>query len=93
MNGVYEPLSLLEGGYISEQMNLKLVLWEGNYKGLSIVWLRWATLEGKLLPTQEEQTQWERVQKEWWHAQREWELAQREWWRAQREIVETLAIQ
>ncbi|MCZ2207828.1 MAG: Uma2 family endonuclease, partial [Cylindrospermopsis raciborskii PAMP2011] len=62
MNGVYEPLSLLEGGYISEQMNLKLVLWEGNYKGLSIVWLRWATLEGKLLPTQEEQTQWERVQ-------------------------------
>ena len=100
MNGVYEPLSPLEGGYISEQMKLKLVLWEGNYKGLSIVWLRWATLEGKLLPTQEEKTQWERVQKEWWCAQKEWELAQkeweraqREWWRAQREIVETLAIQ
>jgi Uma2 family endonuclease len=93
MNGVYEPLSLLEGGYISEQMNLKLVLWEGTYKGLSIVWLRWATLEGKLLPTQEEKIQWERVQKEWWRAQKEWELAQREWWRAQREIVETLAIQ
>ncbi|MFB2645405.1 Uma2 family endonuclease [Raphidiopsis sp. BLCC-F218] len=100
MNGVYEPLSPLEGGYISEQMKLKLVLWEGNYKGLSIVWLRWATLEGKLLPTQEEKIQWERVQKEWWCAQKEWELAQkeweraqREWWRAQREIVETLAIQ
>jgi Uma2 family endonuclease len=100
MNGVYEPLSLLEGGYISEQMKLKLVLWEGNYKGLSIVWLRWATLEGKLLPTQEEKIQWERVQKEWWCAQKEWELAQKEWeraqreWeRAQREIVETLAIQ
>ncbi len=99
MNGVYEPLSPLEGGYISEQMKLKLVLWEGNYKGLSIVWLRWATLEGKLLPTQEEKIQWERVQKEWWCAQKEWELAQkeweraqREWWRAQREIVETLAI-
>jgi Uma2 family endonuclease len=100
MNGVYEPLSLLEGGYISEQMKLKLVLWEGNYKGLSIVWLRWATLEGKLLPTQEEKIQWERVQKEWWcaqkeweRAQKEWERAQREWERAQREIVETLAIQ
>ena len=64
INGVYKPLELVEGGYISEQTNLKLVLWEGSFKGLNIVWLRWATLEGELLPTQQEKIQRERERKE-----------------------------
>ena len=83
----------MEGGYISEQINLKLVLWEGSFKGLNIVWLRWATLEGELLPTQEEKTQRERAEKERERAEKEWERAEKEWERKQKEIAEALAIQ
>jgi predicted ribosome quality control (RQC) complex YloA/Tae2 family protein len=86
INGVYNPLELVEGGYISEQTNLKLVLWEGSFKGLNIVWLRWATLEGELLPTQQEKIQRERAEKEQERAEKEWE-------RKQKEIAEALAIQ
>ncbi len=28
--------------------------WHGIYAGVEAVWLRWATLEGKLLPTDQE---------------------------------------
>ncbi|MCZ2207827.1 Uma2 family endonuclease [Cylindrospermopsis raciborskii] len=93
INGVYEPLELVEGGYISEKMNLKLVLWEGNYEGLNIVWLRWATLEGELLPTREEKTQRERAEKERERAEKEWERAEKEREREQKEIAEALVIQ
>jgi Uma2 family endonuclease len=86
INGVYKPLELVEGGYISEQINLKLVLWEGSFKGLNIVWLRWATLEEELLPTQEEKTQRERERKEIAEA-----LVIQE--RQQKEIAEALVIQ
>jgi hypothetical protein len=40
---------------ISESLGLALQRWQGNYKGIDATWLRWATLEGKLLPTPEEQ--------------------------------------
>ncbi|MBG0744629.1 MAG: Uma2 family endonuclease [Cylindrospermopsis raciborskii KL1] len=86
INGVYKPLELVEGGYISEQINLKLVLWEGSFKGLNIVWLRWATLEGELLPTQQEKIQRERERKEIAEA-----LVIQE--RQQKEIAEALVIQ
>ena len=36
-------------------MGLALQRWQGNYKGIDATWLRWATLEGELLPTPEEQ--------------------------------------
>jgi pyruvate/2-oxoglutarate dehydrogenase complex dihydrolipoamide acyltransferase (E2) component len=32
-------------------VGLALVRWEGAYQGVSARWLRWATLEGPLLPT------------------------------------------
>ncbi|BAZ51534.1 hypothetical protein NIES4103_41910 [Nostoc sp. NIES-4103] len=32
----------------------ELVRWQGNYKGVETTWLRWASLEGILLPTAEE---------------------------------------
>jgi hypothetical protein len=86
INGVYKPLELVEGGYISEQTNLKLVLWEGSFKGLNIVWLRWANLEGELLPTQQEKTQREYERREIAEA-----LVIQE--REQKEIAEALVIQ
>ncbi len=46
---------------MSEELGLALVRWEGVFKGVKAIWLRWATLEGELLPTAEE---YERQQKE-----------------------------
>lgn len=32
-------------------MGLALVCWEGVYKDVPAIWLRWETLDGELLPT------------------------------------------
>jgi Uma2 family endonuclease len=85
-DGVYEPLERIDGMYESKQMQLKLVRWEGDYEEVNAVWLRWATLEGELLPTRSEIIEQERLAKE----QAEALLIQE---RQQREIAETLAIQ
>jgi Uma2 family endonuclease len=39
---------------LSKQLGLTLVRWRGVHEGLDRVWLRWATLDGELLPTAEE---------------------------------------
>jgi Uma2 family endonuclease len=39
---------------LSQQLGLTLVRWQGVHEGLDRVWLRWATLDGELLPTKEE---------------------------------------
>ncbi|NEO22509.1 MULTISPECIES: Uma2 family endonuclease [unclassified Moorena] len=55
-NGVYQPLTEdEEGRLISERLGLALVRWQGVYKNnVDTTWLRWATLEGIVLPTAEE---------------------------------------
>jgi len=53
---VYQPLVVNERHQlVSESLGLALQRWQGNYKGIDATWLRWATLEGELLPTPEEQ--------------------------------------
>lgn len=65
----YQPLEKDENQrYISEQLGLALVQWQGNYKGVEAVWLRWETLEGELLPTERELR--EQAEKEVQQAQR-----------------------
>ncbi len=55
-NGRYESTPLTENGcFISQQLNLALVRWQGDFKGVETVWLRWSTLDGELLPTDQEQ--------------------------------------
>jgi len=55
VNGSYQPLQPdAQNRYQSQQLGLALVQWQGNYKGVETVWLRWATLEGELLPTAQE---------------------------------------
>jgi Uma2 family endonuclease len=50
--GRYEPLPLDERGrFVSRELGLALVRWEGTYTGLPAQWLRFETLEGELLPT------------------------------------------
>ena len=54
--GLYEPIALDDGRLISQSLGLALVLWRGAFKGVDdVVWLRWATVDGVLLPTDREQ--------------------------------------
>jgi Uma2 family endonuclease len=58
VKGVYQPMTLDEGGkFISQQLGLALVRWEGVYKDVAAIWLRWASLSGVLLPTERELAQ------------------------------------
>jgi Uma2 family endonuclease len=51
----YQLLELTaQNQLISQTLGLALQRWSGNYKGIDAIWLRWATLEGELLPTPEE---------------------------------------
>jgi Uma2 family endonuclease len=43
--------------FVSQALGLTLVRWSGFYAGVEAIWLRWATLEGELLPTWEENLQ------------------------------------
>jgi Uma2 family endonuclease len=54
-NGIYQPINLDENNrYISQQLGLALVHWQGAYRGVATTWLRWETLTGELLPTERE---------------------------------------
>lgn len=58
---VYQPLIRNEQNQlISQSLGLALQLWSGNYKGINATWLRWATLEGELLPNPQEIAEQER---------------------------------
>jgi len=51
----YQPIIPDEQGrLISRQLNLALVRWSGQYGDANTVWIRWATLDGVLLPTPRE---------------------------------------
>jgi Uma2 family endonuclease len=54
-NGLYEPIEPDNSGrLVSAQLGLALQLWDGNCANTTSRWLRWATLDGRLLPTEEE---------------------------------------
>jgi Uma2 family endonuclease len=93
-NGVYQPLELDERErLISERLSLALVRWQGTYKGVETVWLRWETLEGELLPTPQEiateaQQEAAQAQQEAAQAQQEAAQAQQEAAQAQQEAAQ-----
>ncbi|GCA94635.1 hypothetical protein MAE30S32_32870, partial [Microcystis aeruginosa 11-30S32] len=37
------------------QLELSLGLWQGSYRGIERLWLRWLTLEGELIPLADEE--------------------------------------
>ena len=54
-DGRYEPIEVdAQERLISQRLGLALVRWEGTYQEESARWLRWATLDGILLPTPQE---------------------------------------
>jgi Uma2 family endonuclease len=59
--GVYEPIQPdAEGGLFSRQTGLTLRRWEGEFNGVTAVWLRRATPDGVILPTGSELAEQER---------------------------------
>ncbi|NJR59147.1 MAG: Uma2 family endonuclease [Cyanobacteria bacterium CRU_2_1] len=55
LQGVYQPIPLnAQGQLVSRVLNLGLMQWQGNFKGVTATWLRWAQIDGTLLLTAEE---------------------------------------
>ena len=55
VRGTYQPIAADgQGRRMSELLGLSLVPVAGTYKGVEATWLRWATVEGRLLPTDAE---------------------------------------
>jgi Uma2 family endonuclease len=52
--GHYEPVELTNGRLPIPEIALSLGLWQGSYKNMNRLWLRWFTLEGELIPTPSE---------------------------------------
>lgn len=79
-NGVYQPIVFNKQGWlISQSLELALIRWSGTYRGVTAVWLRWATLQGQILPTGRELAEQERQ-----FAQQAKQEAEREHQRAER---------
>ncbi|MBF2004749.1 Uma2 family endonuclease [Chlorogloeopsis fritschii PCC 9212] len=92
--GLYQPLVLNEDNQlISSCLRLALQLWQGSYKGIHATWLRWATLQGELLPTTDEiaYREGQRAEKERQRADQERQRAEQERQRA--EQIESLLLQ
>ena len=84
VDGIYQPIELNEQGWlVSKRLELTLVRWKGEYRGVNTVWLRWANLEGEILPNASElaaaaQQKAELAQQELKLAQQEIQLAQQD---------------
>jgi Putative restriction endonuclease len=60
-NMKYEKIPVSEQQQlVSQALGLALVRWSGEYKGINTTWLRWAYLDGELIPTTEEILQQEK---------------------------------
>ncbi len=50
VGGHYEPMNLTDGCLLMPEINLSLGLWQGSFRDIERLWLRWFTLEGELIP-------------------------------------------
>ncbi|MFQ4145110.1 Uma2 family endonuclease [Chlorogloeopsis sp. ULAP02] len=50
VGGHYEPMNLTGGRLQMPELGLSLGLWQGAFRDIERLWLRWFTLEGKLIP-------------------------------------------
>ncbi|HEY9652303.1 MAG TPA: Uma2 family endonuclease [Coleofasciculaceae cyanobacterium] len=86
--GRYQPIKPnAQNQLICQSLGLALQCWQGNYRGIDAVWLRWATLEGELLPTPQEiaQDEQQRAEQERQQAEQERQRAEQERQRAEQE--------
>jgi Uma2 family endonuclease len=71
----------------SQQLGLNLVRWQGQYMSVEATWLRWVTLGGELLPTDQERVveERQRAEEERQRAEEERQRAEEERQRAEEE--------
>jgi Uma2 family endonuclease len=51
-SGYYQEIvPNVQGQLVSQMLDLALVRWQGSYKGVETLWLRWAQRDGTVLPT------------------------------------------
>ncbi|MEH2374592.1 Uma2 family endonuclease [Nostoc sp.] len=55
VGGHYEPMNLTDGYLLMPEINLSLGLWQGSFRDIERLWLRWFTLEGELIPAPTEE--------------------------------------
>ncbi|CCI20032.1 Similar to tr/Q8YQJ9/Q8YQJ9 [Microcystis aeruginosa PCC 9807] len=55
VGGYYQPVALVQGRLPIPPLELSLGLWQGSYRGIERLWLRWLTLEGELIPLADEE--------------------------------------
>jgi Uma2 family endonuclease len=55
VGGHYEPINLTQGRILMPELGLSLGTWQGVFRGIEKLWLRWFTLAGELIlePTEE----------------------------------------
>jgi Uma2 family endonuclease len=86
--GVYQAIPAnAQNQLVSQSLGLALVRWQGIYKGIDATWLRWATMEGQLLPNAEEiaDLEHQRAEQERQRAEQERQRAEQEHQRAEQE--------
>ncbi|BAY28470.1 hypothetical protein NIES2107_02990 [Nostoc carneum NIES-2107] len=50
VGGHYEPMNLTDGRLLMPEIELSLGLWQGSFRDIERLWLRWFTLAGELIP-------------------------------------------
>lgn len=55
VGGHYEPINLAQGRLLMPEIDLSLGLWQGSFRDIERLWLRWFTLAGELIPAPTEQ--------------------------------------
>jgi Uma2 family endonuclease len=50
VGGHYEPINLTQGRVLMPELGLSLGVWQGVFRGIDRLWLRWFTLTGELIP-------------------------------------------
>jgi Uma2 family endonuclease len=64
-DGAYVPMvPEADGRLVSSRLDLSLVRWQGEFGGVEVQWLRWATRDGTPLPTAQELSDQERARAE-----------------------------
>jgi hypothetical protein len=57
-------MNMIDNRLLMPELGLSLGLWQGSFRGINRLWLRWMTLEGELILTPEEEAVAERERAE-----------------------------
>jgi Uma2 family endonuclease len=55
VGGHYEPINLTDGRILMPELGLSLGVWQGAFRDIDRLWLRWFTLEGEIIPAPTEE--------------------------------------